>query len=45
VVVIVRASAVEDLVHRDEVGALVGQRGGQLHEVVGSPTHFTTERT
>ncbi len=36
VVVIVRASAVEDLVHRDEVGALVGQRGGRLHEVVGS---------
>jgi predicted ferric reductase len=36
VVVIVRASAVEDLVLRDEVAALVARRGGQLHEVVGS---------
>ncbi len=35
VVVIVRASTVEDLVLRNEVGALVGRRGGQLHEVVG----------
>ena len=36
VVVIVRASAVEDLVFRDEIAALVARRGGQLHEVVGS---------
>jgi len=36
VVVIVRASTVDDLVHRDEVAALVGRRGGRLHEIVGS---------
>jgi predicted ferric reductase len=35
VVVIVRASTVSDLVHHDEVGALVRQRGGQLYEVIG----------
>jgi predicted ferric reductase len=35
VVVIVRASAVEDLVLREEVAALVERRGGQLHEIVG----------
>jgi ferredoxin-NADP reductase len=35
VVVIVRASAVEDLVLREEVAALVARRGGQLHEIVG----------
>lgn len=36
VVVIVRASTVDDLVHRDEVAALVGRRGGRLIEIVGS---------
>jgi ferredoxin-NADP reductase len=36
VVVIVRASSAEDLIHRDEVAALVRQRGGRLHELVGS---------
>ncbi len=36
VVVIVRASTVDDLVHRDEVTALVRRRGGRLYEVVGS---------
>jgi predicted ferric reductase len=35
VVVIVRASAVEDLVLREEVAALVARRGGQLHEIIG----------
>ena len=35
VVVIVRASAVEDLLLREEVAALVARRGGQLHEIVG----------
>ena len=34
--VIVRASAPEDIVHRDEVAALVAERGGQFHEVIGS---------
>jgi len=38
VVVIVRASSPDDLVHRDEVAALVGRRGGRLHEIVG-PRH------
>jgi predicted ferric reductase len=36
VVVVVRASTAEDLVHRDEVAALVRQRGGRLREIVGS---------
>jgi len=36
VVVIVRASTVDDLVHRDEVAALVGRRAGRLHEIIGS---------
>jgi predicted ferric reductase len=36
VVVIVRASSAGDLIHRDEVAALVGRRGGRLHEIVGS---------
>jgi predicted ferric reductase len=35
VVVIVRASAVEDLVLRGEVATLVARRGGELHEIVG----------
>jgi ferredoxin-NADP reductase len=37
-VVVVRASTVHDLVHRREIAALVRQRGGRLHEVVG-PRH------
>jgi predicted ferric reductase len=36
VTVVVRASTPEDLVHRDEVAALVEQRGGRLREVIGS---------
>jgi ferredoxin-NADP reductase len=35
VVVVLRASTVDDLVHRREVAELVYQRGGRLHEVVG----------
>jgi predicted ferric reductase len=35
VTVILRASSVEDLVHRAEMTELVKERGGQLHEVVG----------
>jgi ferredoxin-NADP reductase len=38
VVVVVRASTPEDLVHRDEVAALVRQRRGRLREIVG-PRH------
>ena len=33
--VIVRASTLEDLVHRDELAALAARRGATLHEVVG----------
>ena len=36
VVVVVRASTPEDLVHRDEVATLVRQRRGRLQEIVGS---------
>jgi predicted ferric reductase len=36
VTVVLRASTVEDLVHRAEVTQLVNERGGKLHEVVGS---------
>ena len=36
VVVVVRASTAADLVHRDEVAALVRKRRGQLREIVGS---------
>jgi predicted ferric reductase len=35
VVFIVRASQAGELIHRQEVAALVGQRGGRLHEIVG----------
>jgi predicted ferric reductase len=35
VLAIVRASTAEDLVHRDEVAALVERMGGKLHEVIG----------
>lgn len=38
VVVVLRASAPEDLIHRAEVAALVRQRRGRLHEIVG-PRH------
>ena len=38
VVVLVRASAPDRLVHRAEIAALVRQRGGRLHEVTG-PRH------
>ena len=34
--VIVRASTLEDIPHREEMAALVAQRGGRLFEVVGS---------
>ncbi len=33
--VIVRASRPEDLVHHDEIAALVAARSGQLHELIG----------
>jgi|ERR1017187_4238634 predicted ferric reductase len=36
VTVILRASSVADLVHRDEVAELVKSRDGRLHEIVGS---------
>lgn len=36
VTVILRASSVEDIVHRAEMTQLVHDRGGKLHEVVGS---------
>jgi ferredoxin-NADP reductase len=36
VAVIVRASSAEDLVHRDELDAMVKSRQGRLHEVIGS---------
>ncbi|HEY5396526.1 MAG TPA: ferredoxin reductase family protein [Trebonia sp.] len=38
VVVVLRASTVDDLIHRREAAELVGQRGGRLYEVVG-PRH------
>ena len=34
--VVIRASSAEDIVHRDEVEALVRSRGGVFHELVGS---------
>ena len=36
VVVILRGSTARDLILRNEIGRLVGERGGRLHEVVGS---------
>ena len=36
VTVVVRASAPKDIVHRQELVDLVEERGGRLHEVVGS---------
>jgi ferredoxin-NADP reductase len=35
VIVIMRANTTEDLVHRDEITALVRQRGGRVREVIG----------
>jgi predicted ferric reductase len=35
VTVVVRASTPEEIVHRDECAALVAQRGGQFHEIIG----------
>ena len=34
--VVIRASTPDDIVHRDEVAALVDHRGGQFHEVIGA---------
>lgn len=34
--VIVRARTMEDLVHHDEIAALVARRGGVLHELIGT---------
>jgi len=39
VTVIIRASDRTDIVHRDEMIALVERRGGQYHEVVGARDH------
>lgn len=36
VVMLVRASTADDVVHGDEIAALVRERGGRLHEIVGS---------
>jgi len=43
VTVVVRASTPEDIVHRDEVAALVAQRGGEFHEVIGSRHHVSLD--
>ena len=34
--VVIRATTPADIVHRDEVATLVKQRGGRLHEIVGT---------
>jgi predicted ferric reductase len=39
VVTLIRASTVDDLVHRDEIAALVDERGGQLREIIGPRHH------
>ena len=36
VTAVIRASTIDDLVHRDEIRALVSQRDGTLHEIIGS---------
>ena len=36
VVVLIRASRPHDVLFRDEIRSLVGMRGGQLHELIGS---------
>ncbi len=38
VVALIRASTIDDLVHRDEIASLVEQRGGRLREIIG-PRH------
>jgi len=45
VTVVVRASTPEDIVHRDEVAALVRRRGGAFHEVTGSRHHVRVDAT
>jgi predicted ferric reductase len=35
VVFIVRASRAGDVIHQEEIAALVGRRGGRLHEIIG----------
>ena len=39
VTVLLRGTAAEDLVHRDEIAAFVTARGGTFHELVGSRHH------
>jgi predicted ferric reductase len=39
--VVIRASSAADIVHRDEVEALVQMRGGEFHELVGSRKDVT----
>ncbi len=36
VVVLIRATSADDIVHRDEIAELVHRRGGEFHEVVGT---------
>jgi predicted ferric reductase len=36
VTAVIRASTIDDLVHREEIRALVSQREGELHEIIGS---------
>ncbi len=36
VTVILRATTLEDVVHREEIVQLVNERGGQLHEIIGT---------
>ena len=41
--VVIRASSAADIVHRDEVEALVQIRGGEFHELVGSRKDVTID--
>lgn len=41
--VVIRASSPEDIVHRDELEALVALRGGHFHELVGSRKKVTLD--
>ena len=41
--VVIRASSAEEIVHRDEVEALVRSRGGAFHELVGSRHDVTLD--
>jgi predicted ferric reductase len=43
VTVVIRASSIEDIVHRDEVQALTAQRGGEFHELVGPRQSVTLD--